>query len=103
MSAFRDALAKDLKAVFFNPDEFAELHSIDGKKILCVVDKNETADDSPETVGVFSCKVKLYVKAIDMLAPAVGQFLRIDKQRYLVRSVKEQIGVLIVELEENLQ
>ena len=42
MSAFKDAVSKDVKAVFLNLDEFANEHTLNGKTVVCVVDKDLT-------------------------------------------------------------
>ena len=62
MSYFKDMVAVDVKRIFLNPDEFAEKHNIDGKEILCVLDKNINSDPSlAKALGVYSNMVTLYV------------------------------------------
>ena len=38
---FKEQLQKDLDSVFFNLDEFAEIHRVEGKKIPVVVDSDQ--------------------------------------------------------------
>ena len=35
---FKEALQNDVKAVFLNPAEFGELHIVNGRKMLAVLD-----------------------------------------------------------------
>ena len=41
---FKEQLAHDNKVVFMNINEFAEIHDINGKKVLCIIDNNEMVD-----------------------------------------------------------
>ena len=40
MRSFKDQLEKDFDSTFFNMNEFAELHNIDGKEVPVVVDND---------------------------------------------------------------
>ena len=40
MLTFKDCAAADIDDVFFNTDEFANEHTINGKKLLAVLDEN---------------------------------------------------------------
>lgn len=37
---FKEQLAKDLKNVFFNTNEFAEIHNVEGEDVPVVIDKD---------------------------------------------------------------
>lgn len=101
MSAFKDAVAKDIKAVFINLDEFADEHDLDGKKVRCVVDKDITAT-AKDTIanplmGVFVSAVTIYVDAKDMdRKPVEGEILLLDNKRYIVRNVGVEDGMLVI-------
>lgn len=41
---FKDAAYKDISNVFMNETEFGEWHTINGKKMLIVVDANEVEE-----------------------------------------------------------
>ena len=41
MSAFKDIVQADRKAIFLNLDEFGDTHTIDGKDMTIIVDNNE--------------------------------------------------------------
>ena len=40
MSDFKDMIESDIDEVFFNPNEFGEEHSLDGKRMVLIIDEN---------------------------------------------------------------
>lgn len=105
MPGFKDYLASDI-SVFFNSDEFAELHDIDGQQVLAVVDidilKVRSDRRAERYDGVYKGEVTVYVKAADLPSrPVHGQHLRLDKKLYLVAECTENMGVLEITLEAN--
>lgn len=101
MSAFKDAVAKDIKSVFINIDEFAYEHDLNGKTVRCVVDK-DVIDGAKGTVanplyGVFLNAITIYVDAKDIdRKPVEGELLSLDKKRYVVRNVSVEDGILVI-------
>lgn len=108
MSAFKDAIAKDIKSVFINIDEFADEHTLNGKKVHCVLDKDIT-DGTKDRVtdpvyGVFLNAITIYVDAKDIdRKPVEGEPLSLDKKRYIVRNVSVEGGILVILAEANDQ
>ncbi|KYD24610.1 hypothetical protein [Parageobacillus toebii] len=98
---FKDQLAKDLKNVFFNQDEFAEYIDIDGQQVLAIIgsDQFHERPRHPEelyniTHGIYQSSITILVKSDDFEKPAVGQQIYINGEDYLVVSVSEESGVL---------
>lgn len=104
MSAFKDAVQKDIKAVFINIDEFANEHNLNGKVVRCVVDKDLTSA-APDTVanplvGVFLNAVTIYVDKKDLeVQPVEGALLYLDEETYIVRNVSVEEGMLVITAE----
>lgn len=101
MSAFKDAISKDVKAVFINLDEFADEHTLDGKTVICIVDKDLTtgANDtvSHPLEGVFVTSITIYVAVKDMYAqPVEGQNIELDGVEYTVRNVSVEAGIYAI-------
>lgn len=46
---FKDFAAADIDAVFFNGDEHAEPHNVDGKDVLVILEKRDVRDHSAAT------------------------------------------------------
>lgn len=101
MSYFKDMVAADVKRIFLNPDEFAEKHNIDGKEILCVLDKNINSDPTlAKALGVYSNTVTLYVSEKDMEVPKATGSIRIDGSVHLVVSAGIEDGMIVIVAEE---
>lgn len=105
MSAFKDAVAADIKGVFINSDEFAETHNLNGKSVLCVVDKNSIVEGRDGKIeGVFLNSLSIHVSKDDLDSiPIEGEWLSIDGSFHIVRSVSEEMGVLVILAEANEQ
>lgn len=106
MSAFKDAVAADIKATFINELEFADEHTVNGEPVICVVDSNITDErqvsSSEFAPGVYMDQVVLYVKQSDLpQKPVRGELLKLDNERYFVKKVADNVGVLEITLEAN--
>ena len=66
MKSFKEQLEKDLDSVFFNMDEFAETHMIDGKEVPIVLDNDRIIELSMgktvETRGIFTDDILFFVQ-----------------------------------------
>lgn len=104
MSWFKDLVQNDIEDVFLNLDEFAETHNINGDTVRCILDKviNE-AHGEDAFVGVFVNQLTLYVKTGDILTPEEGDLLRVDGSNHIVKSVNEEMGVLVIVADANNQ
>ena len=107
MSAFKDAIKNDVKTVFINQDEFAEIHSVNGADVSCIIDKDITAGRDGREVnfeGVFVNTLTIYVSSTDMdPRPVEGEILYLDGETYIVRNVSDEDGILAIIAEVNAQ
>lgn len=107
MSAFKKAVAADIKRVFINPFEFADWHNINGGDVLAVVDRDVIRERQPKTAaeyseGVFIEEVLVYVEAGDLARkPVKDEILRLDGELFLVTEVAESMGVLEITITAN--
>lgn len=103
MSAFKDAIAKDI-AAFLNIDEFADRHNLNGRDVVCLVDKDLT-DPYKQTVssplqGVFVNTITIYVKPEDMeRRPVENELLHLDGEMYFVANVSDEAGLYVITAE----
>jgi hypothetical protein len=108
MSAFKDAVSRDVKAVFINSDEFAYEHDLNGQKVACIVDKDLTTE-AKDTIsqpleGVFLNILTIYVDVKDIeRQPVEGEILELDGVMHIVRSVSVEEGILVIVAEVNEQ
>lgn len=103
MSAFKDAVANDVMAVFLNEDEFADVHEINGERVSCVIDTDLTNGAGANLEGVFVNTLNVYVREGDIDTPVEGAILSVDGSMHLVRSVSVENGMLVIAAEANEQ
>lgn len=101
---FKEAAARDIHAVFLNPDEFAQEHTVNGKPMPVQVDENELlerdkgrADVHQE--GLYKSRRLIFVAVSDFgPRPAVGALLNLDGRPYKIVNCTEEAGMYSIEL-----
>ena len=109
MSAFKDAVAADMDAVFLNMDEFAEEHDLNGTVCTCIVEsptrrERFQLDKNHEGYGVVHGAVAIvHAKKSDVgEVPAEGERFDLDGEIHYVASCVEHMGMLSIELRANI-
>lgn len=106
MSGFHEMVERDIDAVFFNLDEFAEKKMIDGKEMDIVIDEDELqrrkSNTSNPTDGVYNAQLLFYVKKSYFDSrPVPGQPMRVEKRIYRIADVQEDAVCYTITLERN--
>ena len=100
---FKEQIAADISTTFLNCLEFADTHTVNGKKMAAVVDDNELLErDKAKIMAAQTYKARrlVYVAKADFgPRPAQGAMLTLDGKAYKVKSCTEEAGVLAIELE----
>lgn len=104
----KEIIKEDLEEVFFDLEEFAEFHEINGKQILVILDENELAErratkkEGRHYDGVYTASILLYVKAEDYGSrPKVGSVVRVDGKTYSVIEAVDESVVYSITLGAN--
>ena len=106
MRTFKEQMEKDFDDAFFNLNEFAEIHNIDGENILVVVD-NETLlqldlGKTADSDGIFEDNRMFFVQKKHMKSqPVIDQLMEFDGEMYQVGKVLEDFGGYTIILKEN--
>lgn len=103
---FKDVLGRDLDDVFFNCEEFSEMHEVDGKTIPAMIDDMENIEREKKMKsnmdGIHARQILLYVKASDIGGlPAQKRLMSLDGRRYIVLDATDEGGVYTITLEAN--
>ena len=105
---FKDLVQNEL-AVFFNLDEFAEIHNIDGRDMPAVVDKDLLQERPRQPMelylaseGVYIDQILVFVRTSDFGdPPVIGQHIHLDGELYRVSKCAENAGIIEITLEAN--
>lgn len=103
---FKDMVAADLKNVFFNPDEFAEEHNLNGTVCFAVIEGVSTKERSARAAenyeGMFKSILVVHVRADDLPeVPPQGQIFKVDGKTYIVNTCNNDMGMLTIGLAAN--
>jgi hypothetical protein len=98
---FKAQTALDLDQVFFNLEEFADLHRLDRREMPVLVDSDQLADrKAKHGEGTFTDDLLIFVKARDYgPRPKIKALVDLDGVRYRVAAFQENIGVYEITLE----
>lgn len=103
MSEFKDMIAEDIDEVFFNEDEFAEEHSLDGKRMTLIIDENALIQRrSGGELGLECSSLVVYAKRKDLPRTlSEGTKVNLDGRIYHVNEYSEDAGVVTLMLGQN--
>lgn len=105
---FKDCVAVDINLAFFNLDEHAETHNVDGEDVPVIVEESTLREHSAHweagakqnfDTGLYTSHTILYIKASDYgPRPKVGKQLVLDagtdhKRTFTILQCKEEDGV----------
>ena len=115
---FKDCVAADIDLTFFEQDEHAEWRTVDGKKVLVILEDValkerqahwEAGAKQNFDTGLYKAGMVLYVKTEDYgPKPMVGKKLVMDKgtdyqRTYSIVTCEEECGVYRMTLERTRQ
>lgn len=115
---FKDCAAADIVQVFFNENEHADTHLIDGRECLAVIEEGDLREHSAHweagakqnfDTGLYTAHTILYIQAADYgPKPKVGKLLVMDagtdrKRTYSIVKCADEGGVYRMTLERTRQ
>lgn len=104
MTNFKDFLDEDVD-VFINLDEFADIHTIDGIELKCVIDTDiydERGNASNDRLGgVFNDMISVFVYKDLIERPNIDELMEIDDEYYKVVGVKSSERLYEIKLSRN--
>ena len=98
MSAFKDQLKADMHNAFLNTEEFADIHTIDGKEMPATIDEELEEYENLKNYdfdGLYKIKMVVFV-SYEFLGkiPVVKSSITVDNKKLFVVSASESYGML---------
>lgn len=100
MSDFKEMLARDIRGVFLDGNEFADWHTVEGKRILAVTDP-DALKELKASIDLAESTL-LFQAAVEDLPPRrpAGQVLNFDGKEYTIDDWAVNMGMAIIILSE---
>lgn len=98
----KDEITNDINNVFLGFEDFAELHLVEGKEILCVLDDEslKTRQGSAE-IGIDEGSLLLFANLNDLPKKKKGGLLKVDHKVYIIDDWKVNFGMAEIVLHCN--
>ena len=106
MMSFKGIIEDDVHGVFMNPQEFSEMHTVNGVEMAVQIDSNEQIERekrfNQHMDGIYLNQKLIYVAASDFgPLPKQGSILTLDKRTYRVADAVSEDGVYSITIEAN--
>ena len=106
MMSFKDIIGDGVHGVFMNPQEFSEMHTVNGVEMAVQIDSNEQIERekrfNQHMDGIYPNQKLIYVAASDFgPLPKQGSILTLDKRTYRVADAVSEDGVYSITIEAN--
>ena len=99
--SLKEQIAIDIDNIFFQIEDFAEIHKFEGKEIIAVVDSDSTMKVS-EMLGIENVDYVVFFKTKDFkLNERIGAILNFDGKECTIESISENMGVTQVVLSQS--
>lgn len=96
---FKSVIGEDVRRTFINADEFAQMHSINGKNVECIIDTVENDKSLKYLEGTTTVERAVYLKAEDIdVMPQANGYINIDNELVEVYSVEHLEGLIQLQL-----
>lgn len=101
--SFKDQLNQDIQTVFLNTDEFAELHSINGKEIGCIVDSVDKNESMQYMQGytIIDKSICLQASLLNVI-PKTNNLILFDEDLVRVYKVSNLAGMLYLDVSQSI-
>ena len=101
--SFKSQVADDIERVFFNLDDFAETHTVEGTSISCVVSTDvQDRIKNGRILGNIEADTVLYAKTEDVPRyRSPESIINVDGKEMIVVKWTESMGVTVIALRQN--
>lgn len=95
---FKESIQDDLNDIFFNDDEFAEIHNIGGTDMTVIIDEDKVEEYKQkrdmDSDGMYAARMVACIRCDDLgYRPAIESSLKVDGVKYSVLNVADSNGI----------
>lgn len=100
--SFKDMVRQDISETFLNPDEFGEIHRLDGKPVCILSDDIELLNrekyrKAVKDDGTSVHQGLIYVRASEFAGlPKTGRQIAIDNMKFIVDHAVSESGIYAI-------
>lgn len=98
--SFKDQMNQDIQTVFINTDEFAELHSINGQEIGCIVDSVDK-NESMQGYTVIDKSICLQASLLNVI-PKTNDIILFDNSLVIVYKASNLAGMIYLDVSQSI-
>lgn len=104
---FKEVVDNDIQNVFMNSEEFGTEHTLNGRKVICVIDEEKFQNKQKNGListeeGVFQNGFTLFIGKPHLnTRPHVGEKITIDGVKYEIAASKYDMGMYEIDLFRN--
>ena len=104
---FKEVVNEDIQNIFLNSSEFGTEHTLNGRKVICVIDEEKFQNKQKNGListeeGVFQNGFTLFIGKPHLnLRPHTGEKMSIDGTKYEVAASKYDMGIFEIDLFRN--
>lgn len=99
----KDTFSSDI-STFLNPDEFAGIHTIDGREMHAVItEATENQHPMSYADGVSLARKVVYLDSTELgYKPREGGYMNINGRPFFVTGVSDEEGIYVLTMEANV-
>ena len=95
----KDQIAADIDNIFLNSEDFAEIHEVEYKQILCVFDSDDNKIGSGAGFGTYEPTFRLFAKVDDLPQQrSAGNIINIDNTDYIIENWAIDLNMAVITL-----
>ena len=99
--SLKEQIEGDIFGVFLNPKDFGDFHTVNGSRVMCLVDKDNVhmrSGGGRRTEGVREGSFFLYIAAAEFrVKPKAHDPIEVNGGKYFIRNVSDEEGMLVIE------
>lgn len=101
--SLKDEIVNDIYNIFLNAEGFGEIHTIENKPVVCMIDDDALKMRSGSNeLSVSESSLLLFAKETDLPRKVAGDKISIDGRIYIVDDWKVNLGVAEIALHQNV-